>query len=454
MGIKNLVVDLDHPDVALRARVLAMQKMWLATAVILAVPGILAWSMPAIRAWLPDAATMPFGAALVALACAASAAAALPPLRNRLGAIRYWIAGAAAVAAIAGLIGSSGSGRMLPALFSLVDRSSPGGAMTVQVAAAFLLLGFLLLGIDATRKASSYAADGLVLLLFLLVLFLASRYLFQATHLFPAPVLDPTRPATLAALTLLSLEAILLRSQRGAFRILMGSGVSSRIARNLMILPIAMPFLREITRARLFRTHLVPEQGAAAFLASLSAVVMVAVLVLVARYIHRMEKSIRHLSLRDELTGLYNLRGFNLLADQALRLAQRSSQPFSLLFIDVDDLKQINDTFGHGVGSSMLAETAELLKASFRESDVVARIGGDEFAVAGQLTHAAIEEAAERLEAQTALTRRHNSETVPISLSIGYVTASPGVAETLDQLLEKADAIMYNQKRRKKLQLC
>jgi diguanylate cyclase (GGDEF)-like protein len=101
-------------------------------------------------------------------------------------------------------------------------------------------------------------------------------------------------------------------------------------------------------------------------------------------YIKGMENEIHDLSLRDELTGLYNLRGFKILAVQALRLAQRSNAPFSVLFIDLDDLKRINDFHGHGVGSAALNETGELIKTTFRETDVIGRVGGDEFAVAGQ----------------------------------------------------------------------
>jgi diguanylate cyclase (GGDEF)-like protein len=117
--------------------------------------------------------------------------------------------------------------------------------------------------------------------------------------------------------------------------------------------------------------------------------------------INNMEIKIHNFSLRDELTGLYNLRGFHLLAEQSLRLAYRNQLPFSVLFIDLDNLKQINDSLGHSTGSAFLAETGVILRGAFRETDVLGRIGGDEFAVAGQFGQMAISLAAQRLRKTT-----------------------------------------------------
>lgn len=455
MTTRYTVAQFEQPDSTVLDRVHRIQKACLASAVTLSIFPLLAWAFPTLCSWMPTGGIMPVSGAILSLACAASLATALASRGKRSGELAH--VGLAclvvALAVAAATVGSTG-GHPLADLFTLADRPAQPGAITVQVAASFASLGLVLLLIRAERGIASYTADALVFILFLLLFFLISRELFEASRIFGAAIPDSTRPATLAALALLSVATFLLRARRGTFDILMGSGLSSRVGRSLMILPIVAPFLREAGRARLLRAHVIPEHGAAAFLASVSAIMMLAVLVAIARYIRRMERSIRHLSLRDELTGLYNLRGFKLLAEQALRLAQRSNQPFSLLFIDVDDLKQINDNLGHSVGSSLLAETAQFLKGNFRESDVVGRIGGDEFAVAGQLTHTEIAEAAERLEAQAYLTRSKGSQTLPIGLSIGYVTATPDSSETLDELLEKADAAMYGKKRRKKLQLC
>jgi len=147
------------------------------------------------------------------------------------------------------------------------------------------------------------------------------------------------------------------------------------------------------------------------------------------------------------LTGLYNLRGFHLLAEQALRLAQRSQLPLSVLFIDVDNLKAINDSLGHSAGSAFLAETAELLKETFREADVMGRIGGDEFAVVCQCSHVAISIAAERLQAACALRNREAGRIRPLSLSVGFATSVEHEKESLKDILARADKAMYQEKR-------
>ncbi|MCK4907374.1 MAG: GGDEF domain-containing protein [Spirochaetes bacterium] len=88
---------------------------------------------------------------------------------------------------------------------------------------------------------------------------------------------------------------------------------------------------------------------------------------------------LRNLSRTDELTGLYNRRGFMTLGKQQVKLAQRKSENFMIFYIDLDGLKIINDTYGHSEGDKAIIKTAKLIKDSFRESDIIARIGGDEF---------------------------------------------------------------------------
>ena len=164
-----------------------------------------------------------------------------------------------------------------------------------------------------------------------------------------------------------------------------------------------------------------------------------------------METEIRDLSLRDELTGLRNLRGFQMLAEQALRVASRSQMPISVLFIDLDNLKDINDSLGHSTGSAFLVETADMIKRVFRESDVTGRIGGDEFAVVCQCSKVAISIAAQRLEQACAERNAEAGRQFPFSFSIGYVTSDEYAHPSLKNLLAQADKAMYDEKKRRKL---
>jgi diguanylate cyclase (GGDEF)-like protein len=121
-----------------------------------------------------------------------------------------------------------------------------------------------------------------------------------------------------------------------------------------------------------------------------------------------------------------------------------------VLFVDLDDLKQVNDRFGHFAGSQCLVDTAEILRGVFREADVLGRIGGDEFAVAGEFTESGMRRAAGRMEEAVARWNAKPGQPAAISLSFGTVTSQTGPHESLDALLKIADQAMYEQKRRKK----
>jgi diguanylate cyclase (GGDEF)-like protein len=124
--------------------------------------------------------------------------------------------------------------------------------------------------------------------------------------------------------------------------------------------------------------------------------------------------------------------------------------PYSVLFIDLDNLKRINDSIGHSEGSIYLIETAEILKATFRESDVLGRIGGDEFAVASQFNDAAISLATQRLREALHLRNSQPGHKQTLSMSIGHVTSQENEQESLREMLAKADQAMYKEKRHKK----
>ncbi len=156
------------------------------------------------------------------------------------------------------------------------------------------------------------------------------------------------------------------------------------------------------------------------------------------------------LALTDELTGLRNRRGFLVLADQALRMARRTRSKCALVFVDLDKLKRINDTRGHAAGDALIADAGMVLARVFRESDVVGRVGGDEFAVFAILdehdgasaVHSRLQGEIERFNSQVAPTMR-------VSMSIG-IEELPYTSDTpLDVLLSRADRAMYERKRKR-----
>jgi diguanylate cyclase (GGDEF)-like protein len=211
-----------------------------------------------------------------------------------------------------------------------------------------------------------------------------------------------------------------------------------------------LPFLREIGRARLLDAQLVPTRYATAVLTSVATGIAFALLLLLARLINRMQSDIQDLTLRDELTGLYNFRGFNLFAEQAYRLARRAGNPFGVLFIDMDNLKTINDELGHNAGSACIVETAKLLNETFRETDVIGRLGGDEFVVAGHFDQEEISSAIERLRSGAATRDEMAAKGLSLSFSMGYAATEHAPGETLKSVVARADNAMYREKRQKK----
>jgi len=313
---------------------------------------------------------------------------------------------------------------------------------------AFLLLGLVTLLLHVRSSPWSQIADGLACLLAFIVLVLLSEFFYGLLQVPGSSVFGPIRIPTLACLALLTLAAILRRAEHGIFSFFLTGGADGHLARILAPILISLPIIREIGRARLLDSHLVPPRYATAILSSSATFISFVLLFALSRLILRMQSEIQELNLRDELTGLYNFRGFNLFAEQAYRLAARSRLPFGVLFVDMDDLKLINDTLGHSTGSVFLVETAKILSSTFRETDVIGRLGGDEFVVAGMFDPQEIESAIERLRAVAAA--RTVMDGKSISLSLGYASTESGSGEPLKTVVARADKAMYKEKREKK----
>lgn len=161
----------------------------------------------------------------------------------------------------------------------------------------------------------------------------------------------------------------------------------------------------------------------------------------------RAEEDLRALLLVDELTGLPNRRAFITLSEQRLKLAIRMERDVLMIFIDVDHLKAINDTWGHLAGDRALIDTARVLKESCREADIIARLGGDEFVALMTVdSDQTAELVCERIKARV---EGHNLETprgYPLSLSVG-ATRTKSEGTMLADLLAQADTALYEQKR-------
>lgn len=159
---------------------------------------------------------------------------------------------------------------------------------------------------------------------------------------------------------------------------------------------------------------------------------------------------LRSLSLMDELTGLHNRRGFVSLAEQHLKLTARQRVRSTLIFIDVDNLKYINDNFGHREGDYALQQIAGLLRECFRQSDIIGRLGGDEFCVLlSHMSEMAEFLVRERLSQLLVRNNQNSGRTYSLSVSLGIVNV--GDYRELAQQISRADALMYQHKRAKQI---
>ncbi len=164
----------------------------------------------------------------------------------------------------------------------------------------------------------------------------------------------------------------------------------------------------------------------------------------------RLERELTHQAFHDPLTGLANRALFLDRVSHALTLARRQSRPVSVLYLDLDDFKKVNDSLGHAEGDHLLSSTAERLESSARASDTVARLGGDEFAVLIEdgVSPDDLNMLVERFQAALARPFILSGNEVPMSVSIGVATAAP--EDAADELVRNADMAMYNAKRRGK----
>jgi diguanylate cyclase (GGDEF)-like protein len=162
-----------------------------------------------------------------------------------------------------------------------------------------------------------------------------------------------------------------------------------------------------------------------------------------------LQAELGNLAITDELTGLYNRRGFMALAERQWKLGRRSGRGMLLFVMDVDHLKHINDSFGHLEGDRALKRTAEVLEQTFRDSDVVARLGGDEFGVLA-IEASGHSEATIKARLLECL-KSNNAKESPyqISLSLGLARFDAAGRTSIGELMAKADQAMYEHKNRR-----
>jgi diguanylate cyclase (GGDEF)-like protein len=156
------------------------------------------------------------------------------------------------------------------------------------------------------------------------------------------------------------------------------------------------------------------------------------------------------MAVRDELTDLYNRRGFFLMAEQAIKASYRTKMRCALIFADIDGLKPINDLHGHHAGDKAIKMVADLLSNHFRKSDIVARMGGDEFTVLVIDPDENVESMNRRLQSHFNAFNLASNLPYQINISFGSIVSELNPSTKLETLINQADKLMYMEKSRKK----
>jgi diguanylate cyclase (GGDEF)-like protein len=400
---------------------------------------------------IPPRDMMKANTALMILLCGASVVLSEPRRTKKAVQISRLLAGiATAFAAILVFERFTGITFRIDTLLA-ADASSPQpGRVSIEACGTLLLVGLVLINLRARKRLLSNAVDFVTLCIVLLMLTMASRYAFGISHLFEESLRNPMSVPTFVGVSMLTWIIVHRRAEYGAFSILIGSQIGAKIARYAAPCAILLPFVFAFASGLAVRFQVTSATVANATSTSALAVCAFLLVLALGGKINSLESAVRELSLRDELTGLYNRRGFYVLAEQAYLLAQRAGESFFVLFIDVDGLKKTNDELGHEVGSELLRSIASLIEYTFRETDVIGRIGGDEFVIAGRVDSQSVDNPIRRLEEETIRENSIPGRCFTLNFSFGYVISDGTRSESLEQLIQKADGIMYEAKRTKK----
>jgi diguanylate cyclase (GGDEF)-like protein len=439
-------------DLLLLDRLTLIQRFCLTAAIMIAGGTLFAWMCPPLGHLLPKSwMHMKANTCLTILCCILSLILAQPKRGHRMLIVSRIFAGIVGCVAIITLLQiplhtTFNIGNLLVSN-AYLPQPLVGSGIGIPPACYLAALSLVVVLMNIHKRFAGMLADLFVFSIGFLVLVVGAGNLFGASRLSNLAAGVHVSPQTLACLILLTYVVILRKSETGYFAILMGTGIGSKIARIACPFALLLPFLLDMGEDMLVQKGWMSHSYASA-LASASAALLAFILILILAWrIDTLEKAIHELSLRDELTHVYNRRGFYMLAEQSFYLAQRSRAPFSVLFIDLDGLKHINDTLGHETGSAFLSEVAVLLKKCFRRSDVIGRVGGDEFVVAGESSAISIQHAVDRLKRAAEDWNAQPGRTYRLSFSYGLVTSSLDKEETLEDLLSMADREMYEAKR-------
>lgn len=379
-----------------------------------------------------------------------------PPRRER----RFW------GLALAGAVTLLGALTLIERVLRLdlgIDRLLLGHAavsalMTPITATTVFVLGLAVLLLD-WQTQFAFASQLLSLWGGFAAVMSLSGYINGADAIYGLFSFTPIAVYISLLLFVMSVAVFFARPRVGIPGDLMGKFVGSTMARRLLPAVIVIPVVAAWLRMRLKQAGLYGMELGLAFNVTINVVSLSFLVWLYARKLNKADEFLEEAreakdvlydaSLRDELTGLYNRRGFLTFAEEQLKLARSGRRELVVLFADVDGLKAINDGYGHSEGDRALKMAAQVLLTVFRDTDLISRLGGDEFAIlALDCSPAGLV----RIEAHLdKVLRASNNRSNPwkLAISLGAIHIDSEHPASIDEMLGNADKMMYERKRAK-----
>ena len=346
-----------------------------------------------------------------------------------------------------------GMDRLLLRPAAVSPRMAPITATTV------LVLGLALLLLDWKTQAGPRYSQLMSLWGGLAAIMSLSGYINGADAIYGFFSFAPVAVYVSFLLSLMSVAVFFARPKVGIPGDLMGKFIGSSVARRLLPAVILVPLFAAWLRTRFEQAGWLGTELGLAINVTINVGSLSFLVWLYARKLNKADEVLREerktkdvlydASLRDELTGLYNRRGFLTFAEEQMKLARSGRRELVVLFADVDGLKAINDGYGHSEGDRAIRMAAETLLAVFRDTDLISRLGGDEFAI---VALDCSPDGLVRIEAHLdKVLRNTNNRANPwkLSISLGAIHVDSEHPVSIDELLEKADKMMYHRKRAK-----
>ncbi len=320
-----------------------------------------------------------------------------------------------------------------------------------QAAVAFALAAASLPFIGASRGPFSIVADGGAVAAIAFVLFLFGARAFDVGAFVGADGINLTAPQTLFCLSLLAFVIGARRAAEGrTLAILVNIGIGSQITRKVLPAVLVVPFLVFMLISYLNQHELVSTAASRAVAAPFVVLATLSVLGWMGWHANQLERQLRQQSMTDALTGVLNRRGLDTVVEYTILHAKRAGTPLVVFYFDLDGLKIVNDTLGHETGSQMIKAFADILSTTFRKSDVIARVGGDEFVVVAAASSADAAELLLRLRRNVEAGNAAGDRPYRVSYSDGHAELTSGGERTIADLVAEADAMMYARKMRKR----